>query len=311
MKKILPPVLAALVIGIGLGWLTRGPGPVAEKSAGDKDGAAGRMPEVVMAGEDSAGEETKERAKSGPRPPREPKGRISPDAKEMVARIQSSLDEQRSKKIAARISGLVAKLGLNPQQEARLKAHLEGQKPEVAIDGDEGGIRLNAKQTMSPKEQAESLDKLMKEMLTADQHEAYEANKEAERNQRIEARTLRDMASLTQAVSLREDQRDAVYEILQNEARGQVDQSTEGGMQMGAFMNAEFAAPAGAEATVVQMNVDGPVDGMDHEQIMGKVREQEQARIDRQVERLSGVLDATQLAAYRSHLEQGPLLIGP
>lgn len=300
------------MIGIGVGWLMKTSAPVSEKSTEGRGGVKGRVPEgFAAAGEDSTGEETKERAKSGPRPPRERKGRISPDAKEMVARIQSSLDEQRSKKIAARISDLVAKLGLNPHQEARLKAHLDGQKPEVAIDGDEGSIRLNAKQTMSPKEQAESLDKLMKEMLTADQHEAYEANKEAERNQRIEARTLRDMASLSQAVSLREDQRDAVYEILQNEARAQVDQSAEGGMQMGAFMNAEFAAPAGAEATVVQMNVDGPVDGMDHEQIMGKVREQEQARIDKQVERLSGVLDATQLAAYRSHLEQGPLLIGP
>jgi hypothetical protein len=261
----------------------------------------------------SAGESDAEPKKAGMRGPREPKGRLfSPDAKEAMMRMRALMEDRHAKRTEARIADLVAKLGLNAQQEARLRAHFDGQKPDVAINADDGGMRVNAKQAMSPKERAESLDTLMKEMLTEDQREAYETSKETERSQRAEARSLRDMAALTQAVTLREDQRDAVYEILQNEARSQVDQSGDAGMAAtGVFMNADFAAPAGAEATVMQMDV-GPIEeGMSQEQVMDKVREQEQARIDAQVERLSGVLDATQLAAYRSHLEQGSVLIGP
>lgn len=253
------------------------------------------------------------KGKSGSRPEKSAANlSISPDSKEMLAKLRSSMDEHHSKMMAARISDLVAKLGLNPQQEARLKALFEEQMAKVSIDGDSEGFKVDAKINGSPKEQAEKLDRLMKEMLTADQHEAYEANKEAERNQRIEARTLRDMASLAQAVSLREDQRDAVYEILQNEAKNQVDQAGESGMPpLGIMSAAEFVPPAGGETTVMQMSVDSPAEGLSHEQLMARVREQEQARINGQVERLGGVLDAAQLAAYRSHLEQGSVFLGP
>ena len=312
VKILLPCTLAALILGVLGGWWLK-PETRAEVPSGDGGKLAKAEQRATGMADIRTGESEGEPKKAGMRGPREAKGRLfSPDAKEAMKRMRASMEDRHAKRMEARIADLVAKLGLNPQQEARLRAHFEGLKPDVAIDTEDGGVRVNAKQAMSPKEQAESLDKLMEEMLTPDQQEAYAASKETERNQRVEARTLRDMASLTQAVTLREDQRDAVYEILQNEARSQVDQAGGAGMQAtGVFMNADFAAPAGAEATVMQMNM-GPIEeGMGQEQMMERAREQESARIDAQVERLNGVLDAAQLAAYRRHLEQGSMLIGP
>ena len=233
---------------------------------------------------------------------------LPPDLqKGAVKMMLASMEERRAKRTEARIAELVAKLGLNPQQEARLRAHFDSLKPEVKVDEDGNSLRMNSMPKLSPQEREASLAKLMGEMLTEEQQETYETFKETERNQQVEARALRDMASLTQAIELREDQRDAVYEILQNDARNEAGNTMETGMPaVGVFTNTDFGPGPGAEATVMRMAAPG-TEGMDQEEAMA----QERARIDGKMERLSGVLDAAQLAAYRSYLEQGTVFPGP
>jgi hypothetical protein len=137
--------------------------------------------------------------------------------------------------------------------------------------------------------------------------------KEAETNQRVDARALREMASLTQAVELREDQRDAVYGIIQEQAR------QEAANGAGSEMPADFSfsnvgmVPGGGVAAVASVRIDGQEgdSGLDAGELMDRARQQQQARIDEKVNRLSGILDAEQLAQYRAQLSQGVLLPGP
>jgi hypothetical protein len=245
--------------------------------------------------------------------PREKRGGLlRPGGSEGAKRMVASMEERRAKRTEARIAELVAKLGLNSQQEARLRAHFDSLKPEVKVDDDGHSVRVNSMSKMSPQEREASLDKLMEEMLTGEQQKAYESFKETERNQQAEARALRDMASLTQAVELREDQRDAVYEILQNEARSQIGKTMDGSMPpVGILSSTDFVGSPGGEAAVMTMEVAPGMEEGNPEEAMAQAHAQQQARIDEKVERLSGVLDAAQLAAYRAQLEQGTMLIGP
>jgi hypothetical protein len=300
------------LIGIGAGWWLK-PSNGGDGSPGE-DGARAAMHEERPAVADGSGDSdgVAEKTMSGPRVPREKKGGLlSPGAHEGAKRMLASMEERRAKRTEARIAELVAKLGLSSQQEARLRAHFDAQKPEVTVDAAGNSVRVDSRQAMSPQERAASLDKLMEEMLTEDQQEAYETFKETERNQQVEARALRDMASLTQAVELRDDQRDAVYEILQNNARSEAGTAMEAGMPpVGMLANAEFTAGPDGEGAVVRMVAPG-VEGANQEEVMNQMREQQQARVDAKVESLSGVLDAAQLAAYRAQLEQGAVMIGP
>ncbi len=249
--------------------------------------------------------------KSRIRPLEKPEGqKPDPAAKAMAEAMMEDMNAQHAKRAEARIAELTEALGLDAAQAAKLREFFESRAPQTAVSiGEDGGMRIESKR----EGQTGSLDELMKGLLTPEQAEPYERLKETERNQRIEARTLREMATLTQAVGLRPEQRDAAYAILQEEASNDAGSGFQEdiagiGMLMPAMGLEESGGPGSVMATrAVQLAEGGAV----QEEALEQMRRQEQAGIEAKVERMRGVLDEAQLAKYRERLQQGSLLFGP
>ena len=329
MKALVPCTLAALAVGIATGWMLKGDGGGAGSSL--EDAAKSAKTERTASSETAAaaGESSGlgEKLKSQLRAPKEKSEEVLPKMDEHLEKMMANMKEQQTKRSEARIAALTEKLGLNASQQGKLREYFDKNSPMASVSrmGDGKGIKMETKSGDS----AGSLDDLMKDLLTADQSEKYEEMKETERNQKVEARTLREMASLTQAVELRDDQRQAVYDILEKQARTDVESGGGMGMMGGAIMAGagpviEFADFGGGGAVsgaavatnvdVMALKADGGTDGggggIDHAEAMRQLEQKRQASLDAKVNSLNGVLDASQLAKYRQSLEQGPMLFG-
>lgn len=325
MKALVPCTLAALAVGITTGYMLRGDGgagnspadPGKEAKAEERAAPAGAT--VSTAESSSPGGKLKSEVRG---PKDKPKELGSAIADEHLAKMMENMKEHHAKRSEAKIAALTEKLGLDANQQAKLKDYFDKRNPATTVTKGEGGkgIKIESKST----DAAGSLDDLMKDLLTADQAEKYEQMQETERNQKIEARTLREMASLTQAVELRDDQRQAVYDILEKQARTDVESGAGGmlggGILAGAAPVIEFAdigsgaafgsAAVASSVDVMALKVEGGNDsgGIDQAEAMRQLEQQRQASLDAKVNSLSGVLDASQLAKYRQSLEQGPML---
>ncbi|WP_367871242.1 hypothetical protein [Luteolibacter sp. Populi] len=309
MKANLPAVFAALLIGIAAGWMLRGgggaEGQVQEAGVGTVKAQQGASA-TAMAGQGEGGEA--EPGKSRVRPPA---GEKKPEIMSLkyAEKMAEVMQEQQDKRNEVRIASLVAKLGLNAQQEAKLRDYFDKQTPNTTVTTGVDGKGVMVDRQLP--ESKGSLDDLMKDLLSTEQAEDYAKLKEAERNQKIEARALREMASLNEAVEIRPDQRDAVYEILQNEARNETGNESALELVEGFGLTSHMEIGGVAEVSkvvAVKAAGGGPVN---HEDAMSRMREEHQARVDAKVNRMNGVLDAAQLAQYRGHLEQGSLMFAP
>lgn len=311
VKAIFFCTFLALVIGMGAGWMLRGEAGggsgVEERSSSakaskteDRNTAA-----IAPAGPVGGPHEKKSRR----RPPEEGKRLPELPPGEMAKQMMAALKDKHAKRTEARIAELTAKLGLDPAQAAKLREFFEKQMPgpEITVSEDGRGVRMESRGAGSKG----NLDDFMQDLLSAQQSDSYERLKETERDQRVEARTLREMASVTQAIELREDQRDAVYEILQEEARNDEGSGARPLMAGMSMMPPLGSGPGEAADSVVALKVAPGAEGAGTPESMSRAKEQEQARIDEKVNRMSGVLDQAQLDQYRAHLEQGSLLGGP
>lgn len=327
MKALVPCTLAALAVGITTGWMLRGEGGAGASAAGNAAKGAKTEERSASTGATAgAGGESSgpgDHSKSQVRQPKEKGKEIAPALDENVERMMADMKEHQTKRNEAKIAALTEKLGLDANQQAKLRDFFDKRNPATTVTKGEGGrgIKVESKTSDSPG----SLDDFMKDLLSADQEGNYEQMKETERNQKVEARTLREMASLAQAVELRDDQRQAVYDILEKQARTDVDSGSAGSLSIGGLMAgagpvvefSDFGGGAAIGTAEVATSVDmmafkadgGPEGGnIDHDAIMKQMEQQRQASIDNKVNGLSSVLDASQLAKYRQSLEQGPMM---
>jgi|GEM_PF-4470261 len=300
-------LVPAVAVGFGLAWLAKpetatppeaSPGPgskvardrPAEPPEGRGTGGKVQARSIVVGGDAS------ER---------------SPEMREAQDRMATAMDERQRQQDEKRIAELVAALGLDAGQEAELRAFFD--KRRRAMTGMwGGGDPEKAMEAMKPSQ----LDEMLGELLSPEQQRAYDELKETQRGREVDALALRDLASMTRAVDLRPDQRDAVYEILHQDAGERIDRRAESGQ--GAMMSVmgdgvafemndelfdfgetmeELGRQAGEEL--------GPSAGEapDEQVMIRRMREAMQQRIDRQVARFEGVLDEAQLAKYRGSLE--------
>ena len=220
--------------------------------------------------------------------------------------LMDSMQEQQTKRHEERIAKLVDKLGLDASQEAKLRDYFKQQAEATKVTVGDDGKSVQ----MTQRNDGKSLDDFLKDLLTDSQEQDYTKMKETERDQRVEARTLREMASLTQAVELRPEQRDAVYAILQEQARG--DESAPGPK----MLNAGMLAPpmeAGGEGSSVDAVMSFRMAGSDafgsDESAIEQARQPHQAQIDEKVNSMSGVLDEKQLEQYRASLGKGMVML--
>lgn len=264
----------------------------------ETSGALGQS--TVKGGESSSG-------KSHDRPPKEKRDELPKmQVEAMTKHLMDSMQEQEMKRNEERIAKLAEKLGLDASQVARLRDYFKQQSEATKISVGDDGKSVQ----MTQRSEGKSLDDFLKDLLTDSQEQDYAKMKETERDQRVEARTLREMASLTQAVELRPEQRDAVYAILQEQARA--DESAPGPKMFNAGM-IEPPMDLGGEGSSVDTVMSFRAVGGDGSEAdvsaIEQAQRKHQEQIDEKVNRMSGVLDEKQQEQYRASLGKGVMIM--
>lgn len=282
------------------------PVPLATKSPAREEGTpSGGSPGPAESAAASALAPTS--GKSHHRPPKEAAVKALDHAAENLKEtFLSTIREQQEKRNESQIAKLVEKLGLDAAQEARLREFFKKKDAEMSVNVGEDGNSVR----MHHKPSGDSLDSFLKDLLPEHQQSTYEQMKQTELAQKTEAKALRDMASLTLAMELRPEQRDAVYAVLEEQARNETSQGGAMPMLEGSLLPpVDLLAGSGSES-VIAFESTGSGDAP-NEQAVAEARQRKEAELDAKVNRMSGILDERQLSDYRSYLQQQPAFLLP
>ena len=217
-------------------------------------------------------------------------------------RWQKVMRDQTKERINRKVAELAKKLGLDANQEARLQAWFDGEFEKIAAE--ENGTHKLGKLLRQ-----NSIDEALADILTDGQAVAYEEMKTNEHNRKVESRALKDLAKLNTILDLTQEQKDAAYELLYEDAGKKVDASASNPSAMtfsinGTDIDIDDLGLGGI--TDIARQIEGPDQGgnpggkVDWRQLR---MEQNQRRIDAKVDRLAPVLTEDQAAQYRQHLE--------
>jgi hypothetical protein len=227
----------------------------------------------------------------------------------MQERFENMIVDQARKKSSAKVAELAEKLGLSAQQAAALQAHFDNEIADItgdpnSQDGMPDMLALSKLQTNK------SIDAALADILTDEQATAYEELKTNERNRQVESRAYKDLARVNSVLDLNDDQKNAVYDILYEQAAGKVDKSDDAGSAMAMVMNGhgididvDDIGLGGIIESATALDSNGDPGQMSREDIRQSMREQNQKRINDQVDRLAPALTPEQAEQYRKHLE--------
>ena len=161
----------------------------------------------------------------------------------------------------------------------------------------------------------DGMDEFVANELSDEQKEGYAKTKEEKQQRQVESRALKDFAKLNEVVALREDQREEAYNIRHERAKvasqaGDPSEGLVGGItgsfDLGAGELVEGITGSLGLGSGGDIHIEGmalPGGGADGAAAMEQLQQQQKARVDQQVNELSGVLDEQQLGSYRRHLE--------
>lgn len=304
MKNQAVFLVLALVLGVGIGWIIKPDRSTSSPEGFDSKGLSRveARPRPVMS-DDGDGKEppvrrsgTRTMALGGDNEP-------SPEEKAMQEQISKAMEDRQSKSDEKQIASLIEKLGLDAAQEAALREYFAKRRGELAKLFSE---ESNEAPDMSRFSESK-LDDLMAEILSGDQMETFDVVKTAEREKKVESRALKDLAKLNSVVDLRPEQKDAVYQVLYDDAGIKVDKAAESGSSIfGTMFGGGFGVEMDMDSIAMHDSayVTGAgIEGEGAEAGMAAFRDAQQKRIEDQVNRLSSVLDENQLKNYRDHLE--------
>lgn len=224
---------------------------------------------------------------------------------------QKMVRDRLEKKYAIEIDAMIAELGLDAEQEKALRAYYEQRMDmlsssdpmEMATDPDK--IKL-----MAAAMRGDGLADAMAEHLDDDQKEALEAMQERKQRNKIEAVAMKDLAKVQQVLDLSDEQRDAVYDVLVEEANDKVESESDTNVVMNGMMSNMGVdmdlgdVDMGSMMSLSTQGEDGEGgEDIDRESIITKLKEDRQKKIDTKVERMAPILNDNQLKQYRNHLE--------
>lgn len=321
MKNTVLIGVLCLIIGAAAGWFAKPNTTPAEAVVGasPEPASSSSGAGVVMP---SSGIRSESPSKAGARPAKaDPPESASQshrvvidgaDAKAMQDRWHKQMIEQTKHKAERKVAELARKLGLDANQTAKLQAYFDDKLAALAGGGEDDfrGMRELGKLLKQ-----DSVDAALADILSDEQALAYEEMKTNEHNRKVESRALKDLAKINTVLDLSQDQKDAVYDILYEDAGKKVDANRDTGAFMALSMNGEGIdidlEDLGLTGVDGTLEIPNPEDGgkVDWKKAM---QERNQRRIDQQVERVAPALTEEQTTQYREHLESksGGLLGG-
>jgi hypothetical protein len=314
MKNSIAIGLLCLLIGIAIGWVAK-PGPEAPEVASLDPGS--NAPQKITRSTtaptpDSPGQKSERPQITSRTVVIGGDGDMSEEDRNRIEKYQDQREkmmiERQRKKFDRQITDLVAKLGLDANQEAAVRKlydeRLEG------MDGLMGMESMGDPKKMkeiSELLRGEGLDEELASLLSEDQLEAYQQMKAEERGRKMDAKALKDLSKLTGVLALNPDQKDAVYEVLYEQAAERIDNPSDASVIMGLSMEGmgfEFDVDDSGIGAAFDMQMSaGDGEEIDQEAMMKNFQERATQRIDDKVNLLSDILDEDQTTRYREHLE--------
>ena len=237
---------------------------------------------------------------------------LDPETKKQIEESQKKqqkmVRDQLKKKFDLKIASMVKELGLDASQEKALRAFFDQQLDLLSSSSPmESMGDPDSMKKMAAAMRGDGLDDYMKEFLSDDQMEGLETFQKRQKKNKIEGKAMKDLSKIQQALDLTDDQRDAVYNVLVEDAEKSIDAQSDANVVMDGMMKT-----MGLDIDMGDMDV-GSLMQMDANQkkgekidqvsIIAQMKEDRAKKIDAKVERMAPVLNEAQLDQYRNHLE--------
>ena len=195
---------------------------------------------------------------------------------------QQMIDNERGK-FENRFAKLTTELNLSPEQQAKIRAAIEKSLKEMA-----NGEMKDLPELMK----AGGLDEVTTATLNEEQKASFAAIKAKERQNRIDSKALKSLADLTPVLDLNEEQKDAVYGVLSEQAAKQQD---------GERLSGSIGVPNSGGTSVRGMgDSELPDSILDHLLSPDDLKKQN----DGKIAAMRPVLTEQQLQQYITHLEK-------
>jgi len=230
--------------------------------------------------------------------------RMSQYREERKQRMKGRLDQR----FKLKLSTMVRELGLNEQQEAAVQAFYDEQV--VTLTDANPREVFNNPDLIPQLASALRGDQLASELsgvLSADQISGLKEINQREAQNAAESSALTSLADLQRNLSLSEDQKDAVFAVLSEQATIRKESQSDGDYLMRNYMHGSGMGSSMGDfdlGDVMGVAAASKEDGADREQIVSEMQTKHNQEIEAKVGAMAEILDPAQLGAYQNSLEQ-------
>jgi hypothetical protein len=218
--------------------------------------------------------------------------------------FEKMMKKRQEKKFDARIARLVKELNLTPEQEKELLAQWS-KKTEGLAEMMRSGKGMENPGDIAKLMSGSGIEETLEPLLSDEQKAELTALQEREFDNRVESRALKSLAKLS-FLDLKSDQKDAVMDILYDQAEEREKSGSAGGAMMSVMtegLGIELDIDSLGIGGIIEEQIEGGNENTDQNDIMKRMKESSQKRIDEKVKALEPVLDEDQLTRYRESLE--------
>ncbi len=231
-------------------------------------------------------------------------------AKKMQAEMSKAMVKHQRAKFEQQIDRLTESLSLTADQKAKLTNWLDdGMKKLEGLDFTDPKAMTELPELsklLTPK----ALEDQLASSLSAEQQTAFTDYKEREHHDQVDAAALKSLSKLQGVIQFEDGQRDEVYQVLTKSAEASLLAKNEN-----PDIAAMFTEGMGIEMDPYDLGLQQAMtesmgdpaklqeNAGDQKQILGKLREVIDKRIDAKVELLRPVLNDKQLEQYRTELK--------
>lgn len=230
-------------------------------------------------------------------------------AKAMTFDTQDMVKKMFEKKDKALLDKLARELNLSPEQLEKLSATLKARREKLAtFDFNESDHTKEINDLLSSK----ALDEQVLAGLTDEQKTAFIEMRQKERQAKIDSNTLKSLGQVTEIVSLNDEQRAAVYNVLSTAETERWDKQQNSANYesmlmegMGMESNDEFSLHSVMMDPELQEKMKDVGDSKETQKIVAQaMREALNKKIDAKVNLLAPILTPEQSTQYREQLLQ-------
>jgi len=308
MKNTLLLALVCIALGFSAGWLAKPNTATTETTQTNKQSK--RSSTTTASSSEKPNPRTRHRSQAEVKTVTSD-DELDPETKKRIEEAQERqkkiMSEQLGKKFNLKIATMVKELGLDATQEKALRAFFDKQIDLLSSSNPmENMSDPDSMKMMAAAMRGDGLDDYMKDFLSEEQMEGLDTFQKRQQKNKIEGKALKDLSTIQQVLDLSDDQRDAVYNVLVEDAEKSIANQSDANVVMGGMMKSMGLDMDMGEMDMGSlMALESPQneEKVDKASIITKMKDDRAKKIDTKVERMASVLDDAQLKQYRNHLE--------